>query len=598
MELDGPWSDWIDTRLQGLYNQSLFRTLRPTVTIRSSVKTLMAESDLLAWASESVSLPSNSSSFSPSHSSAPSFYGYHGVPPPSSQWAARRLMPLTLFSLNDYLGLASHPNVSGAMALAARHAGLGPRSSALVGGYSHSHRQLEEGLALLKGTEDALLFPTGFAANTALLGSLTSLPDVVVFSDELNHASIVDGAVLSTRNRSQCGAGEAVMDNNSISINRACHGFNNQNNRSSSSSLCNHNKRLFVYRHNDMEHLDQLLAAVPQGTRKLVVTDSIFSMDGDIADLRGLTALRRRHGFLLAVDEAHATLVCGAHGGGAAEALGVADQVDLHVGTLSKAFGALGGFIATSKQLRDVLVNGGRPLIYSTALPVPVVEAAAAAMDVAAKDTWRRQHVWRLSSRLGNALQVPALSPIVPLVIGPQTAALDLSRRLLTWGMSHPSGGSEGGFHVPAIRPPTVPEGTCRLRISLSAAHTNADVDALIGAIKAGMDELNSSIVRQGDHAPLRFINLPHLENPVVRLPGPGGLSEDYILNQNGTLSQGLILETRKKLAAERKLREKQDFEGGTAKDGVSIGGKTPIPQSNVKSRSAEVFKSTVGSKL
>ncbi|GLC45878.1 hypothetical protein PLESTM_001796000 [Pleodorina starrii] len=394
------------------------------------------------------------------------------------------MVRLRLFSLNDYLGLASHPEVAQAAARVALRAGMGPRSSALVAGYTHSHRQLEEGLAALKGTQDCLLFPTGFAANLAIMTSLSyaapaavatagasgsgssssgssSSSGLAIYSDELNHASIIDGARLASRG----GGG----DNGAV--------------------------QLHVYRHNDLAHLEELLAATPAGVRRLVVTDSLFSMDGDFADLRGLVALRRRQPFLLAVDEAHATLVCGEGGGGAAEALGVGHEVDLHVGTLSKAFGALGGFVACSSHFKSLLLNRGRALVYSTSLPLPTVEAAAAALRVSQRESWRRAHVWSLVRRLGEGLGVPALSPVVPLVVGPEGPTLDLSSRLL-----------RAGLHVPAIRPPTVPAGTCRLRVSLSAAHSYDDVDELIG------------LVRQSG---VPLVRLPHLLDPRAALPPP-----------------------------------------------------------------------------
>jgi 8-amino-7-oxononanoate synthase len=204
-----------------------------------------------------------------------------------------------------------------------------------------------------------------------------------------------------------------------------------------------------------------------------VVTDSLFSMDGDLADLRGLAALRRRHGFLLAVDEAHATLVCGPRGGGAAEAAGVGAEVDLHLGTLSKAFGSVGGFLACGAQWKHLFVNRARAQVYSTALPVPAVAAAAAALRAAAEEPWRRERVWALAGELGAALGVPALSPIIPVVVGSEQAAVTAAARLL-----------RRGFHVPAIRPPTVPAGTSRLRVSLSAAHSGEDVRALARAVR------------------------------------------------------------------------------------------------------------------
>ncbi|KAL6753881.1 pyridoxal phosphate-dependent transferase [Haematococcus lacustris] len=354
----------------------------------------------------------------------------------------QELRDLTLFSLNDYMGLASHPDVCQAAASAALKWGLGARSSAVVAGTSSLHRALEQELAQLKGTQDCLLFPTGFAANVAVITALASSGPVAIFSDQLNHASIVDGARLACRATGGASSGPGGAT-------------------------------LHVYRHNDMQHLEQLLQACPAGTRCMVVTDSLFSMDGNFADLQALAVLRSRYGFLLVVDEAHASLVCGDRGGGAAEAFGVADQVDVHVGTLSKAAGALGGFAACSRLIKHVLVNKGRPYIYSTALPLPVVAAARAALATSAREAWRRSHLWALVSHLGQALGVPALSPVVPLVVGSEQAALKLASSLL-----------RAGLHVPAIRPPTVAPGTCRLRVSLCAAHSFADVDRLVTAVR------------------------------------------------------------------------------------------------------------------
>ncbi|EFN55853.1 hypothetical protein CHLNCDRAFT_22749 [Chlorella variabilis] len=328
-----------------------------------------------------------------------------GQPPTSANLPSPAECPdlrvVKLFSLNDYLGLSTHPAVRQAAADAALQCGNGPRSSALVGGYTSWHAELERGLAALKGTEDCLLFPTGFAANLAVASALCQDGGVVVLSDELNHASIVDGARLGRRGGS----------------------------------------RLLVYRHNDLAHLEQLLT-------EQVPPDSLFSMDGDFANLRGLARLKRRHAFLLVVDEAHATLVCGARGGGAAEMLGVASDVDLHVGTLSKAFGCLGGFVACSRGWKDFLVNRGRSQVFSTALPVPVVAAALAAL--------RRE-------------------------------AVDASMQLL-----------RAGFHVPAIRPPTVPPGTSRLRVSLSAAHTEDDLQQLIDGLRECGVRFQQSTAKQG----------------------------------------------------------------------------------------------------
>jgi 8-amino-7-oxononanoate synthase len=352
---------------------------------------------------------------------------------------------LTLFSLNDYLGLASHPEVCQAAASASLHLGMGPRSSAIVGGTTSLHRELEEALSDLKCTQETLLFPTGYAANMSVVSSLCEDGNVDVFSDELNHASIVDGSRLAMR--------------------------------SSASSTGN---RLFVYKHNDLQDLDAKLyhaaKSLPQGARRrrLVVTDSLFSMDGDFADLSGIVDLKRKHGFLLAVDEAHATLVCGDRGGGAAEAQGVAHHVDVHIGTLSKAFGSLGGFVSSTRAVKQLLLNRGRPYVYSTSLPLPCIAASLASLSVSRREgQWRRAHVWNLATRLGSLLSVPSLSPIIPLVLGAESTTMEVAGALLREGM-----------HVPAIRPPTVPKNTSRLRVSLSAAHSMLDVQILADRVR------------------------------------------------------------------------------------------------------------------
>ncbi|EFJ39865.1 hypothetical protein VOLCADRAFT_78219 [Volvox carteri f. nagariensis] len=514
------WDDWLDGSLAHLRNAQLLRTLRPTVWCNSSSEALVHHADLAAWVSgqepvvrhydhcantvgAATAVPLRRADITDDVSSVRRYDSdrcsscdggrggggggggcaavgdFNGASSPSASAPIREggvgdvgggrgggypqsreaLVRVRLFSLNDYLGLASHPEVAEAAARAAKQVGMGPRSSALVAGYTHSHRQLEEGLAELKGTQDCLLFPTGFAANLAVMtslsyaapptsgtdGSSSSSSSLAIFSDELNHASIIDGARLASRSAGSGGGGGGGA------------------------------VQLHVYRHNDLGHLE---------------VGCLFSMDGDFADLRGLAALRRRHPFLLAVDEAHGTLVCGEGGGGAAEATGV----DLHIGTLSKAFGALGGFVACSGPMKQLLLNRGRAFVYSTSLPVPIVEAAAAALRVSKRESWRRTHVWSLVRRLGSGLGVPALSPVVPLVVGPEGPTLELSSMLL----------QEGLMHVPAIRPPTVPPGTCRLRVSLSAAHSYEDVDELIRLVR------RSGVV---------LARLPHLLDPRAALP-------------------------------------------------------------------------------
>jgi len=403
----GGWARWLSGGVAELSAARLQRFLHPaTFRAESAVKVTLDDAAWRAWLAELEQ------------------------PEPEEQRGGTA-HHLRLFSANDYLGLSTHPEVRQAASQAAAQAGMGVRASPLVAGYSQAHAELERELARLKGAEDCLLFSSGFSANLAVLGALARDPAVDVLSDELNHASIIDGARLAARGR------------------------------------------IHTYRHNDLRHLEALLQKLRRpGRRQLVVTDSLFSMDGDFADLKGLAALRGRYGFLLALDEAHATLVCGPSGGGAAEAAGIEGAVDLHIGTLSKAVGSHGGFVACSALTKAWLLNRGRSYVYSTALPAPVVAAATAAIRVARRESWRRRHVWACVARLGAALGVEAQSPIVPIVIGSEAEALRASGELL-----------RRGFHVPAIRPPTVAAGTCRLRVALSAAHSYEDVDALAAAI-------------------------------------------------------------------------------------------------------------------
>jgi 8-amino-7-oxononanoate synthase len=345
---------------------------------------------------------------------------------------------LVLFSTNDYLGLSDHPQVRDAIAAAAARAGSGPRGSALICGYTDAHRALEEQIASLKGRARALVFPTGYAANLATITALSD-GDTAIFSDALNHASIIDATRLARRR------GASVE----------------------------------VYPHNDTDELDARLTACDR-PRKMIVTDSVFSMDGDLAPLEALVELKRRHDALLAIDEAHGTLVFGPGGGGVASARGVAASVDLHIGTLSKAAGGQGGFVACEELLWQTIFNRGRSYIYSTALPTTTVAGLRAALALGAGpegDALRaklREHVRRFGRALGRELT----SPIVAVVVGDESRALELDAELFA-----------RGFHVVAIRPPTVPPGTARLRITLSAGHTDAEVDALLEAL-AQLDAL------------------------------------------------------------------------------------------------------------
>ncbi len=361
----------------------------------------------------------------------------------SAQGARIRLggQELINFSSNDYLNLATDSRLSWAAARAARRCGCGAGASALVSGHLRPLRALERDLARWEGTEAALVLGSGYLANLAAVTALVGNGDAV-FSDELNHASLIDGCRLS----------------------RA---------------------RIHVYRHASAEHLAELLEREGASCRRrLIVTDTVFSMDGDFAPLSDLLALARRHDALLLLDEAHATGVLGANGRGLTELFPPAeDDADriVKVGTLSKALGAQGGFICGTRLLIRYLVNNSRPYIFSTALAPPIAAAARAALRIVASESQRRQHVLALAEKLRNGLSqlgyadTGSRCQIVPVIVGDSSAAVELSRRL-----------QDRGLLVPAIRPPSVPEGTARLRVSLSAGHTEEDVQRLVKTLASG----------------------------------------------------------------------------------------------------------------
>ncbi|XP_052169090.1 8-amino-7-oxononanoate synthase-like [Oryza glaberrima] len=352
---------------------------------------------------------------------------------------------LILFSGNDYMGLSSHPAIRHAAVKAAEEYGMGPRGSALICGYTTYHKMVEESLAELKKKEDCLLCPTGFSANMAVmtaLGNISSLlaagrkpaedERIAIFSDALNHASIIDGIRLVERQQ------EVVS---------------------------------FVYKHCDMSHLELLLSSCSM-EKKVVVTDSLFSMDGDFAPLPELVKLRRKYGFLLVIDDAHGTLVCGENGGGAPELFECENEIDISVGTLSKAVGCQGGFIACSTRWKRLIQSRGRSFIFSTALPVPIVASVYAALYVSREERWRRSVIWRHVQYFASLTKLNITSPIISIVVGSEKAALRAGRDML-----------RSGFHVTPIRPPTVPPNSCRLRITLSASHSSDDIKRLVDAL-------------------------------------------------------------------------------------------------------------------
>jgi 8-amino-7-oxononanoate synthase len=340
--------------------------------------------------------------------------------------------PVLLFSSNNYLGLATHPALKAAAADAIARYGCGTGASRLIAGHLDLHAAVEAELAALKGTEAALLFPSGYQANVGTITALVGRGDHV-FSDALNHASIVDGCRLS----------------------RAT---------------------VHVYPHRDVPALGAELAATPRGGRRLIVTDSIFSMDGDRAPLPALVALAEQYHSWLMVDEAHATGVLGPHGGGLADAEGLSARVTVQMGTLGKALGGAGAYVAGSQALVDVLVNRARSFIYTTGLAPAAVGAASAALALVAREPARRATLLAHADRLRAGLRALGLEAggdthIVPLLVGDNRRALALADALLARGvLAH------------AIRPPTVPAGTARLRITPMATHTPAQLARALAA--------------------------------------------------------------------------------------------------------------------
>lgn len=339
------------------------------------------------------------------------------------------------FSSNDYLGLAAHPALVAAAKAALDAEGLGAGASRLVTGSLSAHRRLEAALAGLKGTERALLFNSGHNANVGAVPALVG-PGDVILSDALNHASIIDGCRLS----------------------RA---------------------EVRVYRHGDVDDLAANLEAARGARRRLVVTDSVFSMDGDLAPLAELVDLADAHGAMVMVDEAHATGVFGARGAGLAEHLGLSHRIDVQMGTLGKALGAFGAYVAGEARLYDWLWHRARSLVFTTALPPAVCAAAEAAVGLVRDDAaGLRARLWRNVARFKTGLSTLGLDPgtpsqIFPIVVGDARRAVEVSEAL-----------EARGILARAIRPPTVPEGTSRLRMTVTAAHTDAHLDAALEALE------------------------------------------------------------------------------------------------------------------
>ncbi|MEM1208966.1 MAG: 8-amino-7-oxononanoate synthase [Planctomycetota bacterium] len=353
----------------------------------------------------------------------------------------RRLVNL---SSNDYLGLSTHPHVVEAVREAAATHGVGSGASPLAGGHTEATHRLERRLAEFKHAEAAVLLPTGFAANLALLTTLARPGDLIA-ADALNHASLVDAARLS-------GAALRTYPHATPDDLRGLDKL----------------ARLLDRHASDPKHADAC---------RFVVTDAVFSMDGDLAPLPELAEVAERFAAYLLVDEAHATGLLGRTGAGLIEATDTAHRVTAANTTASKALGGLGGAVTASATIIDAIVNRARPLIYSTAPPPTQVAAIDAALDVVANEPQRRHRLAEITARVRQAAALPPVpadrsTPIVPLVVGAPAAALSLAKRL-----------AHAGFLAPAIRPPTVKPGSSRVRLSLRADLTNDDIDRLVAAI-------------------------------------------------------------------------------------------------------------------
>ena len=348
---------------------------------------------------------------------------------PEVRLHGRRVLQL---SSNNYLGLATHPELRAAAREAIDQWGCGAGASRLITGHTDLHADVEHRLAAFKGTEAALLFPSGYQANLGAIGALMRAGDHI-YSDALNHASIIDGCRLA----------------------RAA---------------------VHVFPHRDAAALDAALRNAPAGGRRLIVTDSVFSMDGDRTPLADLAEVAERHDAILMVDEAHATGILGERGAGLAEECALTHRIDVHMGTLGKALGGAGAYLAGSRALIDLIVNRARSFVFTTGLAPAAVAAAGAAIAVVQREPERRRRVLAHAEKLRRGLRAMGLDAggdthIVPVLLGDNRATLAFAAALL-----------EHGVLVHPIRPPTVPAGTARLRVTPMATHTDAQLDQALEA--------------------------------------------------------------------------------------------------------------------
>lgn len=365
-------------------------------------------------------------------------------------WVVLDGKKVLLLCSNNYLGLADHPNLKEAAIRAVEKYGVGSGASRLVSGTMELHLSLEERIASFKGSERALLFNSGYAANTGVISALAQKGDIL-FCDKLNHASIVDGCLLS---RAQ----------------------------------------LVRYPHNDLAFLRRRLAEYHGKGRSIIITDGVFSMDGDMANLPELVALKKEYGALLMVDDAHGTGVLGPTGRGTAEHFGLQSEIDITMGTLGKALGGFGAYIAGSKEIVEYLVNKARSFIFSTSLPPAVLAAASAAFDIVDSSTGAdlRRSLAGNAAFLRNSLREAGFdtlgseTQILPVFVGEAQNTMEFSRALL-----------DEGVFVQGIRPPTVPVGSSRLRCTLMATHEQAELQNVVNAMCRAREKVASSQSRK-----------------------------------------------------------------------------------------------------
>ena len=391
------------------------------------------------------------------------------------------------FCSNDYLGLANHPDVINAFKAAVDKYGVGSGSAHLVCGHSSAHHALEEELAAFTGRDRALLFSTGYMANMGVISALVGRGDTVL-EDRLNHASLLDGGLLSgAKLKRYAHADCAHLENLLVLANKNNFIGDQQKADEFMVRQAHHERGDETHHERDLKaniESKQANAVRPElvegrSKRILIVTDGVFSMDGDIAPVSELARLAKQHGAWLMVDDAHGIGVIGENGGGILELTGLKQEdVQVLVGTLGKAFGTFGAFVAGSEELIETLIHLARPYIYTTALPPAIAEATRTSLVILQAETWRREKLRKLTEyfrtgagQLGLPLSASS-SPIQPLLIGESQKAVNVSNILF-----------KKGFLVSAIRPPTVPAGSARLRITFSAMHDEYQIDQLLDAL-------------------------------------------------------------------------------------------------------------------